>query len=517
MRVYPRRVAFRGESFVSIESKPFELLMASVMLSSASGVIVEAEHVDRLGFRREELVGKKKAVFSDLMPSGTVTERMFVSSQHDPVLTLMSVSRSETTINLHFEVVDHLYAVEFVFDAYGTIRDCSEYSARQLTGHSRKQLIGQSINCIVPELFPSFPLGTKFACQAEHRQGHPFRVTLILYKTGSGQYLCQMRRHIVQLPEGERATDQPGNFELFGVDLGATLGVGSSGTVRLGRLRSDNQKHLAVKFVSKENRVTALHEAEMLKLFRHPNICQMYAVMETATHEAIVMEFCRGVEMSLYIISRPVSMTVDEARHYFWQLVSVIEHIHAAGIVHRDITLHNIIVDAVGKTSIEWRNNSIKLIDFGMACRAAPGTLLESFRGSSAYAAPEIGLDVPFDGFAADIWSLGVVLYCSIVGRFPFAKVSEILTSPVDCTGINDASCAELLAKILTKETKQRVTLPHIKAHPWLSEHSQSLGQVEPSIFVGEDTFATPTKRLRTDWSLASCDDVKLLNLPAVQ
>jgi serine/threonine protein kinase len=122
-----------------------------------------------------------------------------------------------------------------------------------------------------------------------------------------------------------------------------------------------------------------------------------------------------------------------------------------------------------------------------------------------------------YDGFAADIWSLGVVLYCSIVGRFPFAKVSEILTSPVVCTGIDDAPCVDLLTMTFAKDKKQRATLPHIMAHPWLREHSRSLGQVEPSIIVGEDTFATPTKRLRTDGSLASCDDVKLLNPPAVQ
>jgi len=80
-------------------------------------------------------------------------------------------------------------------------------------------------------------------------------------------------------------------------------------------------------------------------------------------------------------------------------------------IVHRDIKLENILLDA---------GNRIKLIDFGLAANTMPGKKLKVHCGSPSYAAPEIVARRLYDGPPVDVWSLGVVLYGMICGHLPF-------------------------------------------------------------------------------------------------
>jgi hypothetical protein len=495
-----------------VEFKPFERLTASVTLSRANCIIEEAEHAERLGFRRTELIGKKNAITG--MSDGAAVEQTFRSREHDPVVTLMSVSRTEAVIKLQFEILDHQYALDLVLDGDGTIRDCNWYASRQLTGHSREQLIGASVNSIIPDLFPIFPTRTEFACHGVHREGHVFRANVVLFKIDFGRYCCQMRRHLThQLPLEHSPLN---DLQVAGLQLGAVLGAGSFGVVRLATMAGDKQRLVAAKLVAKKDMAVALREAETLQHFHHLNIAKLDKVVETPSWYAIVMDFCPGVDMSNYIGSRPILMTVDEARHYFLQLVSAVAHVHAAGIVHRDITLQNIIVHAVvGRTSIQWHDNCIKLIDFGLSCCVEPGAVLDTFCGTPAYAAPESVLrQTPYDGFAADIWSIGVVLHCTLLGHLPFSSVSQILNAVIDPSGIADRLCADLLGKILTKEAQRRARLSQIVAHPWLADHSKWLRNrsfVSSKAGVDEDEFETPTKtkRVRIDCFSPSMEDLR--------
>ncbi len=479
MRVCVSEIVFRDKRVRCVELKPYEPLVASVtLLDGPVPLIVQTNNVERIGFRAEGLIGQKGSDIFGVLWHGKVMERMFVSPPRDPILTLMSIARTETTVVLDFEIVDHQYALEFVIDGDGTIRDCSHYSARPLTGHSREQLIGQHINIVVPELFPIFPVAVKFGCQAVHRDGHPFRVTIVLFETESGRYCCQLRRHIVGLPKNVLATTRQMDDLIEVTDLlhlGPVLGSGAFGAVRLGRLRDNMLQYLTVKFVLKAFAGMALREAEILTLVQHQYILQWHTMLETPTYFVIVTTFCPGIIMSDYIRSRPVVMIVEEARHYLGQLVSAVGYLHSMSIVHRDISLHNIIVNAVGSTSLQWHKNSIRLIDFGLSCRFEHGRLLGTFCGSPAFASPEIWLREPYEGPDADIWAMGVVLYCCLVGVFPFATMQDVCKQDaVDCSKIDDTSCVDLVEKMLTKKVAERATMAQIMADPWLIDHFES-------------------------------------------
>lgn len=83
--------------------------------------------------------------------------------------------------------------------------------------------------------------------------------------------------------------------------------------------------------------------------------------------------------------------------------------------MHRDIKLENIMVDAV-----EEAKCSVKLIDFGFAIRIPSWKKLNIFCGTPTYMSPEITKKHEYFGKPADIWSLGVVLFSLLCGRFPF-------------------------------------------------------------------------------------------------
>jgi len=126
----------------------------------------------------------------------------------------------------------------------------------------------------------------------------------------------------------------------------------------------------------------------------------------------------------------------------------------------------------------------VKLIDFGLSCSVPPGCLLTKFCGSFRYAAPEVLRRQPCDGRAADVWSLGVMLYVMVVGMFPFVDrlaAEDVNYPPLVTAGDRNggdrvettsrvktsAEFKDLIEQIFQKEPRRRITIHGIMAHPW--------------------------------------------------
>ena len=139
-------------------------------------------------------------------------------------------------------------------------------------------------------------------------------------------------------------------------------------------------------------------------------------------------------------------MTESEARKYFRQLISALDHCHLANVVHRDLKLENMLLNA---------HRDLLLSDFGLGRVFSEDELLRTFCGTPNYAAAELVSGIPYVGNKSDIWALGVALYIMLTGQPPFrgetigALYGKIKTVDYIVPDSFSPELKRLLAKIL--------------------------------------------------------------------
>lgn len=95
------------------------------------------------------------------------------------------------------------------------------------------------------------------------------------------------------------------------------------------------------------------------------------------------MELCAGGDLLSYVRRRR-HLKESVAKFIFWQIIRGIQYCHSKNIIHRDIKLENILLDARGQ---------VKICDFGVSRVVEGGDIIRDKTGTPAYIAPEIILD----------------------------------------------------------------------------------------------------------------------------
>lgn len=141
------------------------------------------------------------------------------------------------------------------------------------------------------------------------------------------------------------------------------VGSGTFGSVWQGYHKTTGTK-VAIKVVShnhfsnNENARRFLREVEYIKQLDHPLIAEFYELQEDDQNYYMIMEYVENGNL-LEFVNANGELDESRARHYFCELVSVLEYLHdQMKIAHRDLKAENVLFD---------RHNNIRLIDFGLS------------------------------------------------------------------------------------------------------------------------------------------------------
>ncbi|WP_329412806.1 serine/threonine protein kinase [Streptomyces sp. NBC_00704] len=209
-------------------------------------------------------------------------------------------------------------------------------------------------------------------------------------------------------------------------------------------------------------------EARAAARLDHPAVVRVHDVAVVDGRPWIVMELVRG--RSLGDVLQEGTLSAREAARVGLEVLGALEAAHAAGVLHRDVKPDNILLGG---------HDRIVLTDFGIAQIEGDTRLTDTggIIGSPEYLAPERVLGQR-PGPAADLWSLGVVLYAATEGVSPFrrsntpATLQSVLNAAPAPPAAARGPLAEAVNGLLEKDPARRPTAARVRtlleaaAHP---------------------------------------------------
>ena len=268
--------------------------------------------------------------------------------------------------------------------------------------------------------------------------------------------------------------------------MGKLLGHGTSGQVHRATLLDPARagevcavKILSRAHIAQRNHTTHVNrEISILKRLRHVNVVSLSEVLMSSNNFYLFMELVDGGTLHEKLRCEPPGQdrirkfSEPVARRYFHQLVVGLRYCHGQGVAHRDLKPTNLLLD---------HNNVLKISDFGLAnLQPDDGSGLRTQCGTPHYVAPEVISGEAYNGFKADVWSCGVILYVMLTGCLPFddpgirSRQYEPLWRKIRSASFAEPSAisaeANDLVKCLIVEERSRLSIDDILAHPWFQE-----------------------------------------------
>ncbi|CAI9095307.1 OLC1v1031228C1 [Oldenlandia corymbosa var. corymbosa] len=297
-------------------------------------------------------------------------------------------------------------------------------------------------------------------------------------------------------PSSSSSSSSPGIDNLANFEKLAVLGHGNGGTVYKVCHRPTNVIYAlkVLRFMEEPEMVQqrAFSEVEILRRVDSGFVVMCHGVFENGFSGAdgiedicFLLEYMEGGSLHDLLRKHPM-LSENAISGIARSVLEGLHYLHSMQIVHSDIKPSNLLIN---------RKGEVKIADFGVS-RCIAGVDKEqcpSYMGTCAYMSPErIDPDrwdgVHSDGFAGDVWSLGVVVMECFVGHFPLIKPEE----KPDWINLMCAICFEekrempetasaeiqsFVMRCLQRDWKIRGTVEELLVHPFVTKFEESAAE----------------------------------------
>ncbi|XP_056652244.1 serine/threonine-protein kinase D2 isoform X2 [Monodelphis domestica] len=269
------------------------------------------------------------------------------------------------------------------------------------------------------------------------------------------------------------------------------LGSGQFGVVYGGKHRKTG-RDVAVKVIDKlrfptKQESQLRNEVAILQSLRHPGIVNLECMFETPEKVFVVMEKLHGDMLEMILSSEKGRLPERLTKFLITQILVALRHLHFKNIVHCDLKPENVLLASADPFP------QVKLCDFGFARIIGEKSFRRSVVGTPAYLAPEVLLNQGYNR-SLDMWSVGVIMYVSLSGTFPFNEDEDIndqiqnaaFMYPASPWSHISAGAIDLINNLLQVKMRKRYSVDKSLSHPWLQDYQTWLDLRELEAKMGE-------------------------------
>uniref|UniRef100_A0A8C1GK48 Serine/threonine-protein kinase n=2 Tax=Cyprinus carpio TaxID=7962 RepID=A0A8C1GK48_CYPCA len=258
------------------------------------------------------------------------------------------------------------------------------------------------------------------------------------------------------------------------------LGSGQFGIVYGGKHRKTG-RDVAIKIIDKlrfptKQESQLRNEVAILQNLHHPGIVNLECMFETPERVFVVMEKLHGDMLEMILSSEKGRLPERITKFLVTQILIALRHLHFKNIVHCDLKPENVLLASADSFP------QVKLCDFGFARIIGEKSFRRSVVGTPAYLAPEVLRNKGYNR-SLDMWSVGVIVYVSLSGTFPFNEDEDIhdqiqnaaFMYPPNPWKTVTPEAIDLINNLLQVKMRKRYSVDKSLSHPWLQDYQMWL------------------------------------------
>ncbi|XP_008195845.2 serine/threonine-protein kinase D3 isoform X1 [Tribolium castaneum] len=254
------------------------------------------------------------------------------------------------------------------------------------------------------------------------------------------------------------------------------LGSGQFGIV-YGGIHRKTSRPVAIKVIDKlrfptKQEAQLKNEVAILQNLSHPGVVNLERMFETPERIFVVMEKLKGDMLEMILSHEKGRLTERVTKFLITQILIALKHLHSKNIVHCDLKPENVLL------SSDAEFPQVKLCDFGFARIIGEKSFRRSVVGTPAYLAPEVLRNKGYNR-SLDMWSVGVIVYVSLSGTFPFNEDEDIneqiqnaaFMYPPNPWKEISSDAIDLINNLLQVKQRKRYTVDKSLQHIWLQDY----------------------------------------------